>query len=107
MFYLKPLVLQNLLDGHQLSGVAEFSLVDDAKRAVTDDLSVRVAHLLWPVRALAWSGHNCCYLAAILVPLKKKKKERKMQDGQNKAVIFTSRGLQVWEERTSIRYCEA
>lgn len=67
-FYLEPLVLQDLLDGHQLSRVAELSLVDDAKRAVANDLCVRVAHLLWPVRALAWSGHNCCYLAAIFIP---------------------------------------
>lgn len=67
-FYLEPLVLQDLLDGHQLSGVAELSLVDDAERAVPDDLSVRVAHLLWPVRALAWSGYDCCYLAAIFIP---------------------------------------
>lgn len=68
MFYLKPLVLQDLLDGHQLSGVAEFSLVDNAERAIADNLSVRVAHLLWPVGALARGGHNCCYLAAILIP---------------------------------------
>lgn len=67
-FYLKPLVLQDLLDGHQLSGVTEFSLVDDTERAVADDLRVCVAHLLWPVGTLAWSGHNCCYLAAIFIP---------------------------------------
>lgn len=76
MFYLKPLVLQDLLDGHQLAGVAEFSLVDDAERAVADDLSVRVAHLLWPVRALAWSGHDCCYLAAILISLRERETKR-------------------------------
>lgn len=65
--YLKPLVLKDLLDGHQLSRVAELSLVDDAERAVADDFSVRVADFLWPVRALAWSGHDCCYLAAIFI----------------------------------------
>lgn len=68
MFYLEPLVLQDLLNGHQLSRVAQFSLVHDAERAVADDLCVRVAHLLWPVRALAWCGHDCCYLASILIP---------------------------------------
>lgn len=65
---LKPLVLQDLLDGHHLSGVAEFGLVDYAERAVADDLRVRVAHLLWPVRALTWSGHDCRYFAAIFIP---------------------------------------
>lgn len=72
IFYLKPLVLQDLLDGNQLSGVAEFSLVDNAERAITDDLSVRVAHLLWSVWALAWSGHDCCYLAAVFISLRER-----------------------------------
>lgn len=75
-FYLKPLVLQDLLDGHQLSRVAEFSLVDDAKRAIADDLGVRVADFLWPVGALAWGGHNCRYLAAIFVPCRYRQRHK-------------------------------
>lgn len=75
MLYLKPLVLQDLLDGHQLPGVAEFSLVDDTKRAVADDLGVGVADFLWPVGALAWSGHNCRYLAAIFIPYRQRHSE--------------------------------
>lgn len=67
MSYLKPLVLQDLLDGHQLSRVTEFSLVHDAERAVSDDLGVCVADLLWPVRTLAGSGHDCRYLAAVFI----------------------------------------
>lgn len=74
-FYLKPLVLQDLLDGHQLSRVTELGLVDNTKRAVADDLSVRVAHLLWPVGALAWSRYNCRYLAAIFIPLRETETE--------------------------------
>lgn len=68
MFYLKPLVLQDLLDGHQLSRVTKFSLVDNAEGAVSDDLGVGVADFLGPVRTLAWRGHHCRYLAAIFVP---------------------------------------
>lgn len=68
MSYLKPLVLQDLLDGHQLSRVTKFSLVHNAERAVSDDLGVCVADFLWPVRTLAWSGHDCRYLAAIFIP---------------------------------------
>lgn len=66
--YLEPLVLQDLLDGHQLSRVTQLGLVHDAERAVPDHLGVRVADFLWPVGTLAWSGHDCRYLAAIFIP---------------------------------------
>lgn len=68
MSYLKPFVLQDLLDGHHLPRVTEFSLVHDTERAVSNDLGVCVADFLWPVRTLAWSCHDCCYLAAIFIP---------------------------------------
>lgn len=68
MSYLEPFILKDLLDGHQLSRVTKFSLVHDAERAVSNHLGVCVADLLWPVRTLARSGHDCCYFAAIFVP---------------------------------------
>lgn len=68
MFYLEPFILKHLLDGHQLSRVTELGLVDNTERAVADDFGVRVAHLLRPVGTLAWSGHDCRYLAAIFIP---------------------------------------
>lgn len=68
MSYLKPFILKDLLDGHQLSRVTKFSLVHDAEGAVSNDLGVRVADFLWSVRTLARSGHDCCYFAAIFIP---------------------------------------
>ena len=35
---LESFVLQNLLDGDQLSGLAELGLVDDPEAAIADDL---------------------------------------------------------------------
>lgn len=66
--HLEPFVLKHLLDGHQLAGVAQLGLVDDAKGAVADDFGVGVADLLRPVGPLARGGHHCRHLAAVFVP---------------------------------------
>lgn len=66
--HLEPFVLKHLLDGHQLGGVAQLGLVDDAEGAVADDFGVRVADLLRPVGPLARGGHHCRYLAAVFIP---------------------------------------
>lgn len=66
--HLEPFVLKHLLDGHQLAGVAQLGLVDDAEGAVADDFGVRVADLLRPVGPLARGGHHCRYLAAVFIP---------------------------------------
>lgn len=64
--YLKPLVLEHLLNGDELSSVAEFGLVDDAEAAIADELHVGIADLLRSVGALPRRRYHSRHLRAVL-----------------------------------------
>jgi len=63
--YFKALVLQNLLDGHHLSCVAQFCLIDNTKRAISYHFCVSVWYFLRPIWTLARRCNNCSCLAPI------------------------------------------
>ena len=64
--YFESFVLKNFLDSDHLASVTEFSLVDDAERAVADHFSVGVRDFLWSVWTLTRSGDHCGSFAAVL-----------------------------------------
>lgn len=63
--YLKPLVLEDLLDGDHLLAVDEASLVNHSEGAISYDLNVCVGHFLWTIGALTRSRYHGCHFATI------------------------------------------
>lgn len=63
--YFEALILEDFLDGHQLTSFTELGLVDDTKAAIAYHLGICVGHFLSSVRPLAGGSHHCGNFAPI------------------------------------------
>lgn len=63
--HLKPLVLENFLNGHHLLTVNEAGLVHHSKGAISYNLDVGVGHFLWTIGTLARGSYHRRHFATV------------------------------------------
>lgn len=107
--HLEPLVLQNLLDGNVIATLMfgdEFSLKDDAKRAVADDFTIRVRDVTGVAR-LAIRGNDFDHLSGIvdgyvMITINNDVVRQRAETGERREA--NGDGLRVRRQRSQKRY---
>ena len=63
--HLESFILQDLLNGYNISTLTQLGLIDYAKATITNHSDVSVGHLLGSIRSLARRCYYRCYFTAI------------------------------------------